>query len=498
MEKEEKQAFLERYASMAMDQQVRYGIPASVTLAQLALESGWGKGRGIIEGNNAFCVKGTYNGNYILISDDKPNEKFKSYGTLQESFDDHSKVLMGKHYVHCQCLDSTDYKGWCIGLQSGESTGGKYATDPRYTQTLVSIIENYNLSKYDQQAVVSANSQGIAVGYMRNLSSDNESSSVNIAHTAHWVMPLDGNILVQTCEYGDRQFHANGHNGVDFRAPRGTSVRATEDDGVVVSARWDAKGGGNCVYVRYNRSDGSNYEVGYLHLDKIDVMLGDTVSAGQILGSTGNSGNSTAPHLDFRVKKNGQYIDPLDYLGEVSVRGNLSTAIVAKGGHDDLLVAHKTSVDTTPTSHEFLLSEHQQDMVALTEQQRKNAEQGAVLAAQAGTSNPTSLLQLLMGKNGDDQYYNNGSGFLSSLISTLFMAAIGMAMNLDQRHSGESGEVVSSQNRQVQQETHEEHNATIVRRQRESVDADKLRETAMMNFDSAYPEQSQERGQHIS
>lgn len=98
MSDEERQAFFERYAPLAMEQQQKYGIPASVTLSQMALESGFGGSRLAREGNNFFGVKaglqwirdGKPFGYY---SDDRPNEKFRHYGSPEESLRDHSRVL---------------------------------------------------------------------------------------------------------------------------------------------------------------------------------------------------------------------------------------------------------------------------------------------------------------------------------------------------------------------------------------------------------------------
>ena len=77
--------------------------------------------------------------------------------------------------------------------------------------------------------------------------------------------------------------------------------------------------------MEYSRVDGSKYQVSYLHLSKVNVNVGDTVMAGQKIGVSGNTGNSTGPHLHFSVKKvtadgNSQHIDPSLYLAEIAVR----------------------------------------------------------------------------------------------------------------------------------------------------------------------------------
>ena len=81
-----------------MEQMRRYGIPASVTLAQGIIESAEGKSMLSRTANNHFGVKGEFNGQYVRADDDKPNEKFKKYDNVGQSYEDHSKVLMGDRY----------------------------------------------------------------------------------------------------------------------------------------------------------------------------------------------------------------------------------------------------------------------------------------------------------------------------------------------------------------------------------------------------------------
>ena len=331
----DKQTFIEMYAPLAVEQQQKYGIPASITLAQMALESGWGEGRAIKEANNAFCVKGTYNGNFILISDDKPNEKFKAYPSLQASFDDHSKVLTGKHYAHCQGLASTDYKGWAYGLQSGASTGGRYATDSGYSKKLIDTIEANGLARFDQMGLSPARRVDHQVTQPWGQERGRFSFPVDAA---------DGR-LEMTSDYGHRNLkgHEN-HHGIDIGVPVGTRLLATEDHGKVIEAGWDSKGGGNYVKVQYDRPDGSNYQVAFLHMSRIDVKKGDIVNAGQQVGLSGNTGSSTGPHLDMRIRVNGEYIDPKKYLAEIAVRGGIDTTLVRQGGTQDLLARYKAGV----------------------------------------------------------------------------------------------------------------------------------------------------------
>jgi flagellum-specific peptidoglycan hydrolase FlgJ len=123
-----RQQYIEQYAEYAMEQMRRYGIPASVTLAQGIIESADGRSTLANTANNHFGVKGTYHGNYVLADDDRPNEKFKKYDSVGQSYEDHSKVLMAQRYrKHTAGLSADDYRGWAAAIQRGG-----YASDKRY------------------------------------------------------------------------------------------------------------------------------------------------------------------------------------------------------------------------------------------------------------------------------------------------------------------------------------------------------------------------------
>ncbi len=292
MANSQRAAFYEKYAPLAMEQQQKYGIPASITLAQMAIESGGGTSRLAVNGNNYFGIKCTKDWlaagkPYSLHNDDKPNEKFCNYASVEESIEHHSRFLMGKRYARCRQCGPVDYRGWATGLQSAG-----YATDGRYASTLVKEIEAYNLQRYDQQA---------------------------------------------------------------------------------------------------------------------------------------GQSNQSAP--------------------------------------------------------------------SLTPEQRKNAERGSELSTAAGSNDPKDLLSYMMSQRSQDGAEQSGDLF-SSLISTLFMAAIGMAMQLDNFGSDDTRSAEVSQPRV---ESEQERSSTLLRRERESVDASKAREMASMNFSAEYPEApSQSQGQRLA
>ena len=136
------QEYTEQYADYAMAQMRRYGIPASVTLAQGILESSNGQSRLAVNENNHFGIKATpewiaEGGRYGLYSDDKPNEKFCSYDSVGDSYEHHSRFLKeNSRYARCFSLSPDDYKGWTQGLEkAGYATGGHYATAATYHRT---------------------------------------------------------------------------------------------------------------------------------------------------------------------------------------------------------------------------------------------------------------------------------------------------------------------------------------------------------------------------
>lgn len=139
--------YIERYAPLAVEQQTLYGIPASITLAQGLLESGNGNSRLAIVANNHFGIKcgSSWEGRSVRHDDDALQECFRAYDSVEESYIDHSLILSErKWYRPLFDLDPKDYKGWAHGLKKAG-----YATNPRYAELLIKIIEEYELFRYD-------------------------------------------------------------------------------------------------------------------------------------------------------------------------------------------------------------------------------------------------------------------------------------------------------------------------------------------------------------
>jgi len=140
--------YIKKFAPAAVKNMRFYRIPASITLAQGVLESGYGEGTLAKKANNHFgikCHKG-WKGKSIRHDDDAKNECFRSYKNPLRSYRDHSLFLVGRdRYSSLFKLKRKDYKGWAKGLKAAG-----YATDPKYAEKLISLIERFNLTRFDE------------------------------------------------------------------------------------------------------------------------------------------------------------------------------------------------------------------------------------------------------------------------------------------------------------------------------------------------------------
>lgn len=144
---EARAAYIEKYAELAVREMKRSGIPASITMAQALLESNNGRSDLALSANNHFGIKChlTWEGRRFYYDDDQENDCFRAYKSAEESFEDHSLFLMTRdRYAFLFDLDPTDYKAWSKGLK----TAG-YATNPRYADLLIKIIEDNKLYRLD-------------------------------------------------------------------------------------------------------------------------------------------------------------------------------------------------------------------------------------------------------------------------------------------------------------------------------------------------------------
>ena len=125
--------------------------------------------------------------------------------------------------------------------------------------------------------------------------------------------PLEGDFLI-TSDFGMRMHPIFNkmklHKGVDFRAPIGTPVQATSD-GEIIEAVEQQGGYGNYIIIKHDES----FETLYSQLSEIKVIKGQKIKKGEVIGLSGNSGTSTAPHLHYEVRKDGKSVDPADFFG---------------------------------------------------------------------------------------------------------------------------------------------------------------------------------------
>jgi len=142
-----REEYVSTYASLAMREMSRVGIPASITLAQGCLESGNGNSRLARVANNHFGIKcHEWDGKKIYHDDDRRNECFRVYASAYESYLDHSAFLSTRNrYAFLFELDSDDYKGWARGLKKAG-----YATARHYDKLLIEIIQDNELYQYDR------------------------------------------------------------------------------------------------------------------------------------------------------------------------------------------------------------------------------------------------------------------------------------------------------------------------------------------------------------
>lgn len=333
--------YVATYGGVAQEQMRRYGIPASVILAQGILESSSGQSELSRKGNNHFGIKCTApwlqaGGEYLVYTDDRPNEKFCAYGTAGESYEHHSLFLKeNARYKSCFSLPADDYRGWTEGLQKAG-----YATGKNYASSLQQIIEKNGLQKYDQQVMEEMRIQGKSFGTDSNV---HNNPLPGASSEIQCVFPLERKeFLLVTSPFGMRQDPMDTtkqqmHKGIDIRADH-DKLLATENGGKVIAVNENSKAaGGKSVTVEYTREGGSRLQIAYSHLDSIQVKVGDVLKAGQQLGISGDTGiRSTGPHLHLGVKLiasdgSSRDLDPASYLAEIAQKGNIKQQVLYNG-----------------------------------------------------------------------------------------------------------------------------------------------------------------------
>jgi flagellum-specific peptidoglycan hydrolase FlgJ len=136
--------YIKRFLSTAKQEAELFNIPVSIKLAQGILESAAGQSDLSRKHHNHFGIKYRGTGKYAIYRDDTPTDRFQVYKSAWYSYRDHSKLLCIERYSHLRKLPRCDYKSWAEGLKKAG-----YATAPHYAQSLIKVIETYELYKYD-------------------------------------------------------------------------------------------------------------------------------------------------------------------------------------------------------------------------------------------------------------------------------------------------------------------------------------------------------------
>lgn len=143
--------YIDKYKHLAVSEMKLYGIPASITLAQGIIETASGNSKLAVYANNHFGIKckAEWTGEKYYYDDDEKNECFRKYPSDTASYRDHSLFLKHRpYYTSLFQLELTDYKGWAYGLKKAG-----YATNPRYAEMLIEVIEKYSLFVYDRDDI---------------------------------------------------------------------------------------------------------------------------------------------------------------------------------------------------------------------------------------------------------------------------------------------------------------------------------------------------------
>ena len=438
-------AFINQWKNYAMELQIKYGVPASLTLAQAFLESSRGTSHQASANNNYFGLR--LHGQYV------------HFGNAKDSFYYYARTVSGGTAFRRNTagIASTDVNRYLNAVcRSG------YAEDRYYHGKIVNIINKYDLTQFDRQAVREAQSRGVRVGYLRGSNKgddyhpyseidDSQMTATSMVEAddfdkyaasqnkgtekvdyplefipgQKWSMPVPSDkweVIGKfgTHRKGDSQVHAHSHGGIVIRTrdrgPGGkVRVLATEDNGKVIDAHRSATGG-NMVKIQYNRPNGDVYVCTYMHLTSFNVRPGQEVKAGQGIGVTGSTGHAEGPHLHFEVTRNGKRIDPVMYCTEMGIRG----------GFDPKLIDGKTGNDLTKNyESKMAYSGSQQSAGA----QADTATLGA-LAQMTQSGDPNDWMSALMQQNGDIFQGEDLIGCVfTAVVSTMRSMAIQLAAN---------------------------------------------------------------------
>lgn len=273
------------------------GFPASVTIAQIIQESGFGsygpdgdKGMGLsylaFQYNNLFGIKGTGPAGSVNMRTGEQTSAgenymttagFRIYNTYTECIEDRTRLL--KEVYSDLTNGVTDANTFAMNI------GGRWATDIVYAQSLISQMERYDLYRLDRMTLGEFSKM---IGTFAN--------------------PCPGAVV--SSNFGMREFRNSFHKGIDLATGNyNIPVYAAEAGTVTVAGTSDTAG--NWVVIDH----GNGLVTKYMHNDKIYVTAGQHVEKGQQIALSGSTGDSTGNHLHFQVEENGVAVDPAPYLG---------------------------------------------------------------------------------------------------------------------------------------------------------------------------------------
>jgi LysM repeat protein len=220
--------YINNYKDLAISEMHRTGVPASIKLAQGIHETFAGKSELVLKSNNHFGIKckTTWTGKKVYHDDDARGECFRSYSAAADSYMDHSNFLRsGSRYSFLFDYDPTDYKAWAYGLKKAG-----YATNNKYSEILIRLIETYNLNNYTLIALNRIPAEGMLTGNVK----PREESAVPSGE----IIAVNNTIVtavVSPVSYPQGQFHINDTR-VIF-AKQGTSLLALAQEYDISLAR---------------------------------------------------------------------------------------------------------------------------------------------------------------------------------------------------------------------------------------------------------------------
>ena len=270
--------FINQWISIAKEHQTKYGIPASITLAQGGLESAWGKSGLATKYNNYFGITGKYKGNTVNLRDSGGSMlNFRVYPTPNESYEDHAQLLKRKYTP--ETPDAT-YTEWANTLQQNG-----YATNPSYAESLIQTIEKFGLNDYDTKT-------------------KNASMKLSDIYKGTLKAPVAGGR-----DFGMKLHPIKNtmqmHWGIDYSKPSGTPIIVAKEGQCILSAISSTAG----EWVKIKHDNGT--VTTYMHLSQRMISQGDDVKVGSIIGLVGTTGASTGPHLHWEYQPEGS-ADPED------------------------------------------------------------------------------------------------------------------------------------------------------------------------------------------